>query len=74
VRQVLEKFGRMQLKVGHFPASDGRELTFELYIQPERDQQRLLAELNWELPPKSTLRIKADGELEIGYRPSLSDS
>jgi len=72
VRQVLEKFGRMQLMDVHFPTTDGRELILVRYTQPEIDQQLLLAQLNWELPPQSPPRITAKGELENGYRPSPS--
>jgi len=69
VRQVLEKFGRMQMMNVHFPTNDGRELIFVRYTQPEKDQQLLLAELGWELPPQSPPRITAKGELDSGYRP-----
>ena len=68
-RQVLEKFGRMQMMDVHFPTTDGRELVFVRYTQPEKDHQLLLAQMNWELPPQSPPRITAKGELENGYRP-----
>ena len=68
-RQVLEKFGRMQMMDVHFPTTDGRELVFVRYTQPEKDQQLLLAQMNWELPAQSPPRITAKGELENGYRP-----
>src|SRR5260370_21919647 len=69
VRQVLEKFGRMHMMDVHFPTTDGRELVFVRYTQPEKDQQLLLANMNWELPPQSPPRITAKGESENGYRP-----
>jgi transposase len=69
VRQVLEKFGRMQLMDVHFPTTDGRELLFVRYTQPEKDQQLIPAQMNWRLPPQSPPRITAKGELENGYRP-----
>jgi len=69
VRQVLEKFGRMQMMDVHFPTTDGRKLVFRRYTQPEKDQQLLLAQMNWELPPQSPPRITAKGGLENGYRP-----
>lgn len=72
VRQVLEKFGRMQLMNVHFPTTDGRELVFVRYTQPDRDQQLLLAHMNWQLPPQAPPRITAKGEFENGYRPSPS--
>lgn len=70
VRQVLEKFGRMQMMDVHFPTTDGRELVFVRHTQPEKDQQLLLAQMNWELPPQSPPRITAKGNLENGYRPT----
>jgi len=69
VRQVVGKLERMQLLDVHFPTTDGRELIFVRYTQPEPDQQLLLAQLNWELPPQSPPRITAKRELESGYRP-----
>jgi hypothetical protein len=69
VRQVLEKFGQMQLMDVHFPTTDGRELVFVRYTQPENDQKLLLSQMNWELPPQSPPTITAKGELENGYRP-----
>ena len=74
VRQVLEKFGRMQMMDVHFPTTDERELVFVRYTQPEKDQQMLLAQMNWELPPQSPPRITAKGELENGYRPVAAQS
>jgi transposase len=72
VRQVLEKFGRMQMMDVHFPTTDGRELVFVRYTQPEKDQQLLLAQMAWELPPQSPPRITAKGNLENGYRPGTT--
>ena len=69
VRQVLEKFGRIQMMDVHFPTTDGRELIFVRYTQPEKDQKMLLAQLNWELPPQSPPRITAKGDVENGSRP-----
>jgi transposase len=74
VRQVLEKFGRMQMMDVHFPTTDGRELVFVRYTQPEKDQQMLLAQMNWELPLQSPPRITAKGELANGYRPLTGHS
>jgi len=72
VRQVLEKFGRMQMMDVHFPTTDGRELVFVRYTQPEKDQQLVLAQMNWELPAQSPPTITAKGQLENGYRPLAS--
>jgi transposase len=62
-RSVLEKFAAMQMINVHFPTTDGRELVFRRYTQPEKDQKLLLAQLGWELPPQSPPRITAKGEL-----------
>lgn len=73
-RQALEKMARMQLLNVHFPTTDGRELVFVRHTQPEKDQQLLLAQMKWELPPQSPPTITAKGELENGYRPSPGQS
>lgn len=59
VRQVLEKFAAMQMLDVHFPTTDGRELIFTRYTQPEPDHQLLLAQLGWALPTQPTPRITA---------------
>jgi transposase len=74
VRQVLEKFGHLQMMDVHFPTTDGRELVFRRYTQPEKDQQMILAQMNWDLPPQAPPKITAKGELENGYRPSPAQS
>jgi hypothetical protein len=43
----------------HFPTTDGRELMFTRYTQPETDQQLLLAQLGWNLPTQAPPRISA---------------
>ena len=62
-RSVLEKFAAIQMVNVHFPTTDGRELVFHRYTQPEKDQKLLLAQLKWELPPQSPPQITAKGEL-----------
>jgi transposase len=62
-RSVLEKFAAMQMVNVHFPTTDGRELVFRRYTQPEKDQKLLLAQLGWELPPQSPPRITSKGQL-----------
>ena len=62
-RAVLEKFAAIQMLDVHFPTTDGRELIFRRYTQPERDHRMLLAQLEWELPPQSPPRITAKGEM-----------
>jgi Transposase DDE domain len=59
VRQTLEKFAAMQLIDVHFPTTDGRELIFTRYTEPQRDQQTLLAKLGWTLPPQAPPRSTA---------------
>ncbi len=62
-RSLLEKFAAMQMLDVHFPTTDGRELVFCRYTQPEKDHKMLLAQLGWELPPQSPPRITQKGEL-----------
>jgi transposase len=62
-RSVLDKFAAIQMLDVHFPTTDGRELIFRRYTQPEKDQKMLLAQLNWELPPQSPPRITQKGQL-----------
>lgn len=59
VRQALEKLGAMQMLDVHFPTTDGRELIFTRYTEPEPDQQLLLAKLGWTLPPQAQPTITA---------------
>ena len=62
-RAVLDKFAAIQMLDVHFPTTDGRELVFRRYTQPEPDQKLVLAQLGWELPPQPPPRITARGEL-----------
>lgn len=64
-RALLEKFAAIQMLDVHFPTTDGRELVFCRYTQPERDHKMLLARLGWELPPQSPPRITQKGQLEM---------
>lgn len=59
VRQALDKLQAMQMLDVHFPTSDGRELIFTRYTEPEGDQQLLLAKLGWALPPQAPPKITA---------------
>jgi transposase len=63
-RAVLEKFATLQMVDAHFPTTDGRELVFRRYTQPEKDHKMLLAQLGWELPEQPPPRITAKGALE----------
>jgi transposase len=60
-RSMLEKFAAIQMLDVHFPTTDGRELVFCRYTQPEKDHRMLLAQLGWELPPQSPPRITQKG-------------
>jgi hypothetical protein len=62
-RALLEKFTAMQMVDVHFPTTDGRELVFSRYTQPEPDHKLLLAQLGWQLPPQSPPRITPKGQL-----------
>ena len=62
-RAVLEKFAALQMVDVHFPTTDGRELIFRRYTQPEKDQKILLAQLGWQLPEQPPPRISAQGGL-----------
>jgi transposase len=62
-RSMLEKFASLQMLDVHFPTTDGRELVFCRYTQPEQDHKMLLAQLGWELPPQSPPRITQKREL-----------
>ena len=62
-RSMLEKFAAIQMLDVHFPTTDGRELVFCRYTQPEKDHKMLLVQLGWELPPQSPPKISQKGEL-----------
>ena len=64
-RSVLEKFGTMQMLDVHFPTTDGRELIFRRYTQPEADQELLLTQLKLKLPEQPPPQIGANRELEM---------
>ena len=62
-RAVLDKFAAMQMVDVHFPTTDGRELIFRRYTQPEKDQKMILKQLRWELPQQPPPRITAKGDM-----------
>lgn len=62
-RSMLEKFASIQMLDVHFPTTDGRQLVFSRYTQPEKDHKMLLSQLGWELPPQSPPRITQKGEM-----------
>ena len=65
VRQVVAKFAALQLLDVHFPTTDGRELIFTRYTDPEPDQQLLLSQLGWTLPDQPPPRITAKRAIEM---------
>ena len=62
-RQALDKLAAIQMLDVHFPTTDGRELIFTRYTEPEADQQLILAQLKWALPPQAPPRITAKNTL-----------
>ena len=64
-RAVLEKFAALQMLDVHFPTTDGRELIFTRYTQPEAAQQILLEQLDWTLPAQPPPRITAKREVSL---------
>jgi transposase len=64
-RQVLDKLGALQLLDVHFPTTDGRELIFTRHTQPEKDQQLVLSQLGWHLPPQPPPRLSAKKQIEM---------
>ena len=62
-RSLLAKFAAIQMLDVHFPTSDGRELVFCRYTQPEPDHKMILAQLGWDLPPQSPPRITQKGQM-----------
>lgn len=65
VRQLLDKMGAIQMLDVHFPTTDGRELIFTRYTQPDKDQQLLLMQMGWTLPAQPPPRITAKKEVEM---------
>lgn len=53
----------LQMVDVHFPTTDGRELVFSRYTQPEKDQQLLLSQMKLQLPEQSPPRITTQGKL-----------
>jgi transposase len=58
-RAVLEKFAAVMLLDVHVPTSDGRQVIFTRYTQPENDLRLLLKRLKLELPAQAPPRITA---------------
>jgi transposase len=56
-RSVLEKFAAVQMLDVHMPTTDGREVIFTRYTQPEAELQVLLRRLKLELPTQAPPRI-----------------
>lgn len=58
-RSVLEKFATVQMIDVYVPTTDGRELSFTRYTQPQPELKLLLDKLKLTLPPQSPPRISA---------------
>ena len=66
-RQALDKLAAIQMLDVHFPTTDGHELIFTRYTEPEADQQLILVQLKWTLPPQAppNLRHEPPGNAKI---------
>jgi transposase len=64
-RAVLDKFAAIHMIDVHFPTTDGRQLVFRRYTQPEKDQKFLLAQLKWELPEQPPPEITSTGAVRL---------
>ena len=64
-RELLDKLGAIQMLDVHFPTTDGRELIFTRYTQPEPEHRMLLSQLDWTLPAQPPPRITAKRALEM---------
>jgi hypothetical protein len=64
-RSVLEKFAALAMHDVHFPTTDGRELVFARYTQPEPEPELLLDQLGLKLPAQSPPRITAKREVQM---------
>ena len=62
-RAALDKFALIQMVDVHFPTTDGRQLVFRRYTQPEKEHKMLLAQLGWNLPPQPPPHITSTGNL-----------
>jgi hypothetical protein len=62
-RALLEKFAAVQMIDVHLPTTDGRQVVFTRYTQPEDELKLLLRQLKLELPEQAPPRITAAGQL-----------
>jgi hypothetical protein len=58
-REVIDKFGTMQMVDVQLPTTDGRELTLSRYTQPEAEHRMLLDQLRLSLPSQPPPKITA---------------
>jgi transposase len=65
VRQLLDKLCAVQMLDVHFPTTDGRELIFTRYTEPEPDQRLVIAQLDWALPAQPPPRLSAKKEIQM---------
>jgi transposase len=62
-RSVIEKFAAVQMIDVHLPTTDGRQVIFSRYTQPEDELKLLLRRLKLELPEQAPPRITSPGQL-----------
>lgn len=65
VRQCLDKMKGIEMLDVHFPTTDGRELIFTRYTEPEKDQLLLLSQLKLQLPVQPPPKISAKKEIQM---------
>jgi hypothetical protein len=58
-RSVFEKFGAVQMIDVHVPTTDGRELSFTRYTQPEPELKLLLDKLKLRVAGRAAAEISA---------------
>lgn len=68
--EVLAKFKTMQMVDVRIPTTDGRELVFSRYTQPEVEHRMLLAQLRLTLPEQAPPKITAKQVREATAEPA----
>jgi transposase len=71
-REVLAKFKTMQMVDVRIPTTDGRELVFSRYTQPEAEHRMLLAQLRLTLPQQPPPKITAKQVRETTVKPAIA--
>jgi hypothetical protein len=71
-RAVLEKLSAIRMVDVCIPTTDGRMLVMPRYIEPEADQELVLAKLHLTLPPQPPPRIRSAGVILPAALPPCS--